>query len=158
MALTPYYEGMGILNGNWIEVKDGDPRAVSLFRRHYSCRDPKVDYCRYGFSGNGESMVLLTLNCDALFNWRQVIGEGINCSIFHNESDLLSSDLIKEADGMAWQRWVELRHYTYVNSKKILSNHPGYCFLHAGWDYQRDQKGKPILSKGGLYVLEIFKQ
>lgn len=142
--------------GHWIEVKDGDPRAVAIFRTHYSCHDPKIDYVRYGFSGKGESMVLLNQECNALFCWRRVEGEGINCSVFHNDSNILSSDMIKEADKLAWQHWAEKRHYTYVNSKKITSSHPGYCFLKAGWDYQRDTNGKPVLSKGGLHILEVM--
>lgn len=148
--------------GSWIEVKDGDPRAVSIFNRHYSCHNPangrKVDRVRYGFSGNGESMVLLTQDCRALFCWRLVKGEGVDCSVFRNEGLVLSSELITEADSLAFQVWnKESRHYTYVNANKIRSNHPGYCFLQAGWDYQRDNKGKPILSKSGLYILELIR-
>ncbi|MBU2249133.1 MAG: hypothetical protein KKD77_20470, partial [Gammaproteobacteria bacterium] len=131
----------------WYPVRDGDPRAVALYRRHYSCRDPKVDLCRYGFSGKGESMVLLTLDCLALFCWRLVKGEGVNCSVFHNESSLLSSELVKEADELAYVRWPGERHYTYVNSKKIRSTNPGACFMFAGWR-------KCGVSKGGLIILE----
>ena len=29
--------GLGI-DGNWVGIKDGDPRAVALFNRHYSAR------------------------------------------------------------------------------------------------------------------------
>lgn len=117
----------------WIAVKDGDPRAVALFRQHYSCRNPKVDYCRYGFSGKGESLVLLTLACDALFCWRKVVGEGVQCSVFRNTGPILSSDLIKEADDLAWTRWPGERLYTYVNPREIRSSNPGACFKKAGW-------------------------
>ena len=106
-------------------------------------------------------MILLTLDCKALFGWRkQKITDdkqsGVNCFVFRNEGNILSSELIKEADELAWNRWGDSRHYTYVNKEKIASKHAGYCFIMAGWDYQRDDKGKPILTKGGLYILERF--
>lgn len=155
---------MNLLEGNWIEVSDGDPRAVGLYRRHYSAHKFNhgipIDYVRQGFSGIGESMILLTSDGRALFGWRkQKINDagqdGVNCFVFRNEGDHLSSDLIKEADEMAWNSWPGERLYTYVNSEKIQSGHPGYCFLMAGWDYQRNAKGKPVLTKGGLHILEI---
>ena len=143
---------MVVAVGNWIEVKDGDDRARGLFNRHYSRyhykdgRKPKI------FVGPGEKMVLLTPDCQALFIWRKFLTadacnqEGVNCAVFRNEGDLLSSDLIKEAMNMAFKRWPGERLYTYVNGKKILSTNPGYCFLMAGW--QRcgyTQKGLHIL-------------
>lgn len=152
--------------GNWIAIKDGDPRAVAIYNRHYSARTHgtrKLDRVRSGFSGSGQSLTLMTVTCDALFNWRwqqfHKDGQGgVNCTVFRNESNLLSSDLIKEADELAWVRWPdELRHYTYVNSDKIRSVHPGYCFIKAGWDYQRDTLGNIIKSPQGLHLLEIYK-
>jgi hypothetical protein len=145
---------MNIITGNWIEVRDGDPRAVALYRRHYSCDNRKADLVRYGFSGNGESMILMTLDCKALFCWRfqdkyqRDKQQGVNCSVFRNESNLLSSDLIKEGMTLAWVRWPSKRLYTYVNPDKIKSTNPGYCFIKAGWR-------KCGYSKGGLLILEI---
>ena len=107
-------------------------------------------------------MTMLTADCMALFAWRKGIDDcippqsGVNCAVFRNKSTILSSELIKEADKIAWQKWYGERLYTYVNSKKIKSTHAGYCFLMAGWDYQRDDKRNPVLTKGGLYILEIF--
>ena len=96
-------------------------------------------------------MVLLTLPCDALFAWRKFISldgqKGVNCSIFRNEGPILSSDLIREADQLAWQRWPGERHYTYINAKKVKSTNPGYCFKMAGWN----SCGR---TKGGLLILE----
>ena len=138
---------------NWYEIKDGDPRAVGLYQRHYSCYKPKngrkIDRVRYGFSGNGQSIVLLTQDCRALFCWRLVKTEGVNCSVFRNEGDILSSDLIREADSLAWQKWAETRHYTFVDSDKIESTNPGYCFLQAGWH-------KCGVTKRGLIILEVL--
>ena len=151
-----------MINGNWIEVKDGDVRAVALYRNHYSCTNKSADHVRYGFSGQGESMILLTVDCRAVFGWRKLKQsddgqEGVNCFVFQNNSVLISSELIKEADELAWGKWQGERLYTYVNSKKIKSAHPGYCFIKAGWDYQRNEKGKPVLSKKNkLHVLEVY--
>ena len=134
---------------NWIEVKDGDPRAVAIYRRHYSCRNPKADLVRYGFSGKGESMILLTVKCDALFCWRRVVGEGIVCSVFHNEGGILSSDLIREACTLAQARGGEERLYTYVNPKKLNKSGDGNCFKKAGW-----KKLKAKTKKDSLIILE----
>lgn len=137
-----------IIEGHWIEVKDGDARAVAVYRRHYSCRNPKIDYGRYGFSGKGESMVLLTLDCQALWCWRKVDGEGVYCSVFHNESPVLSSELIQEADQLANTRWPGLRHYTHVNPRIVHGD--GKCFKVAGW---RKLEGRT--KKLGLITLEL---
>lgn len=135
----------------WFEVRDGDPRAVGIFERHYSCYKPKngrkIDRVRYGFSGNGESLVLLTQDCRALFCWRKVVEVGINCSVFRNEGAFKSSALIQEACELAWMKWPGERLYTFVNSKKIRSSNPGYCFKMAGWNFWG-------MSKGGLHIFE----
>ena len=123
---------------NWIEVKDGDPRARGIFRRHYSYRPYADKRNPMLFVGPGQKMVLLTIDCKALFVWRKFISgdgqEGVNCAVFRNESGLLSSDLILEAEQMAEQRWPGERLYTYINGKRIKSSNPGYCFLKAGWE------------------------
>ena len=122
---------------NWIEVKDGDPRARGIFRRHYSYRPYADKRNPMLFVGPGQKMVLLTVDCKAIFVWRKFISgdgqEGVNCAVFRNESELLSSDLILEAEQMAEQRWPGERLYTYINGKRIKSSNPGYCFLQAGW-------------------------
>ena len=136
---------------NWIGIKDGDPRAVALYRRHYSCRDRRIDYGRYGFSGKGESMVLITLHHDALWCWRKVEGEGIYCSVFRNEGPVLSSNLIREADELARQRWPDVtRHYTHVDGREVRGD--GLCFKAAGW---RKLRGRT--KKKHLITLEMVR-
>ena len=130
--------------GNWIEVKDGDVRARALFDRHYSRihykdgrqfnpNNPK----RNLFCGPGAKMVLLTTTCDALFVWRKFNSgdsqQGINCMVFRNESPLLASELILEAERLAAQRWPGERFYTYVKPQGVKSTNPGFCFIRAGW-------------------------
>jgi len=73
---------------------------------------------------------------------------GYNCAMFRNESDRLSSDIILEAEQMAIDYWGPNRMYTYVDSKKIASPNPGYCFKIAGWEFERLSKtGKHLLVK-----------
>lgn len=149
---------MRIIDCHWLPIKDGDPRAAAIYRRHYSCyqyKDKRRD--RYGYRnrflivGPGEKMLLMTLNCDALFAWRKFIDAsgqvGVNCAVFRNESPILSSALILEAEQHAWQRWPGARLYTYVKASVILSSNPGFCYQVAGWN-------KCGETKGGLVVLE----
>ena len=126
----------------WIIVKDGDPRAYAIFKRHYTALPYQQRPHANGslFVGPGEKIVLLTPSCDALFAWRKMkpgydkSGQiGVNCSVFRNEGDQLSSSLILEAEKLAWERWPGERLYTFINSKKIKSSNPGCCFLKAGW-------------------------
>jgi hypothetical protein len=130
-------------------------------RRHYSFR-PYADGRRqqYGyrnrfqFVGPGESMVLLTEDCQALFVWlkakfRADGQRGICCTVFRNESDILSSELVREACELAWRKWPGARLYTLVDPQKVRSSNPGYCFQMAGWR-------KCGMSKSGHVVLELL--
>jgi hypothetical protein len=123
---------------NWVITKDGNSSGREIYHRHYSYkpykdgREPKL------FVGPGEKLVLISQRCDALFVWRKCISDngqtGINCAVFRNESSILSSDLILEAEQIALERWQkEKRLYTYINTSKIKSSNPGYCFKVAGW-------------------------
>jgi len=142
-----------LFTGKWVVIKDGDDTGRDLYRRHYSRRiyqdgrDPML------FVGPGEKLVMLTPCARALFAWRRFISnddqQGINCAVFRNEGAGLSSDLIREADAIADERWPGERHYTYVNPRKIRSSNPGYCFLAAGWQ-------RCGTTKGNLMILERF--
>jgi len=124
----------------WIPTKDGDARARWLFERHYS-------HYLYGngrqsklFVGPGEKLVLLSPKCDALFVWRKFRSangqEGVNCAVFRNESNVLSSLLIIDAERIASIKWpTEHRFYTYVNPSAVRSSNPGCCFKCAGWHF-----------------------
>jgi len=135
---------MNWLDCHWLPIKDGDPRAAALYRRHYSCyqyadgRRSQHGYRnRFLICGPGEKMLLMTIKCDALFVWRKFIDKsgqrGVNCAVFRNESDALSSELILEAEQLAWRRWPGERLYTYVDAFAIKSDNPGYCYKCAGW-------------------------
>lgn len=93
---------------SWILVRDGDARARALYLRHYSARHYQDGRHPKLFVGPGEKMVLLTPTCDALFVWRKFISDagqqGVNCAVFRNEGETLSSELIIEAQAGVWLR------------------------------------------------------
>lgn len=137
---------MFINENRWFAVKDGDPRAFALMRKHYSFQpyadgrrqDPTYRN-RFLFVGPGQKMVLMTSDCLALFVWRKFFDRsgqtGVNCAVFRNEGPQLSSTLILQAEDLAWRRWPGERLYTYVNDRKVESVNPGYCFKCAGWQF-----------------------
>jgi hypothetical protein len=137
-------------------VKRTDERAYALYRRHYSAAKnaPYRSTGNTNVTGSGETMVLISQCCRALFVWlRNTVDRldhqvGVNCAVFRNEGAGLSSDLIREADELAWQRWPGERHFTYVDGSKIRRKRdPGRCFVRAGWSVAGH-------SKNGLVLLE----
>ena len=140
----------------WLPVRDGDRRALALYLRHYSARRYRDGRRRTRFVGPGERMVLLSPRCDALFVWRRFTSDdgqhGVNCAVFRNESNVLSSTLIREAVGWAWQKWPGERLYTYVCPAKVRSTNPGACFQRAGWRVCGRNKD------GRLIILELLPE
>ena len=142
---------------HWIEVRDGDPRLRALYNRHYSARRYADGREPVKCAGPGEYIALLTAEADAMLIWRRfmsmdkVHGYGVNCAVFRNESEILSSTLIDEAMARAWSRWPGERLYTYVNTEAIRSTNPGYCFICAGWN----RCGTTV---GGLLVLQVTQR
>ena len=138
--MTQVMSGLGI-TGHWIGIHDGDARAVALYERHYSARSnvPTKVRLRHGIVGPGQSMILITVDGSALFGWQYNTIErydhqlGVNCFVYRNEGSILSSELILEAEELAWQRWPGKRLFTYVWDAKVKSANPGYCFKKAGW-------------------------
>jgi hypothetical protein len=135
----------------WWITRDGDRVASELYDRHYSRYVYKDGRQPKKIVGPGEYIMLRTWTGDALFVWRRfrdASGQvGVNCAIFRNESPHRSSDLIRQADAVADFCWPGLRHYTYVNARRIKSTNPGFCFEAAGWR-------KCGRTKGGLVILE----
>jgi hypothetical protein len=136
---------------DWYLTKDGDPACLELYERHYSAYQYRDGRVRSLFCGPGEKIVLRTFNADAFFVWRRFIDasgqQGVNCAAFRNESPILASELVRQADAIADFAWPSARHYTYVNEAKVQSSNPGFCFLRAGWR----RCGR---TKGGLLILE----
>jgi hypothetical protein len=142
--------------GYWLPSNKFDPRAVALYMRHYSARHYADGRPRRQFMPPGETMVLLTADCLALFAWcknrvpRYDGQAGVACTIFRNEGPILSSLLVREACELAWERWHGERLFTYVWDAKVRSANPGYCFKAAGWrSCGRNKDGR-------LSILEAF--
>lgn len=135
----------------WWLTRDGDRACLKLYERHYSCYQYRDGRKRSQFVGPGEKVVLRTEHADALFVWRKFISDngqqGINCAVFRNESRHRSSDLIRQACAIADCLWPNSRRYTYVDTKRVRSRNPGFCFLVAGWR-------KCGWTKSGLLILE----
>lgn len=137
-----------------MHVRDGDPTVRTIFNRHYSRRHYKDGRQPKLFVGPGEKMVLRTVDATAICVWRKFIDDaqpqqhGVNCAVFRNEGPHLASLLLAGAMIEAWSRWPGERLYTYVDSRKIRSTNPGYCFLKAGWVREGH-------TKGGLRILSI---
>jgi hypothetical protein len=93
-----------VIDGHWLLSNKFDPRSLALYERHYSARHYADGRRRIQFAPPGETMVLLTVCCRALFVWvknkvERFDGQrGINCAVFRNEGAGLSSDLIREAE------------------------------------------------------------
>lgn len=137
MRTTATIPMLPLFQETYVQVRDGNPSAWILFQRHYSRYIYKDGRNPRRFVGPGERIVLITPDGQSLFVWRKFIDQsgqgGVNCSIFRNESDRKSSELILEAEKIAWNRWPGERLYTYVNPKKVRSSNPGCCFMKAGW-------------------------
>jgi hypothetical protein len=147
-------------NSPWVEIHDGNKYALDIYSRHYSKYHYKDEREVFRFVGPGYRMVLLSQCGRALFVWRKFLSldnqDGINCSVFRNETEkpnkLLSSELILEAERLAWLRWPGQRLYTYVNANRIKSVNPGYCFKKAGWN------AIGITKKNKLLIFEKMPQ
>lgn len=143
----------------WTLSDRADPRAAQLADLHYNRQ--KIGSPQ--FAPPGRCMVLLTKDATALWITSFPYAEFTHhawagawmCSCFRNESAHLSSELIKEA--VAATRWYtehiwrvpepDLGMITFVNTKKIQSVNPGYCYKRAGFTHVGH-------TKGGLVALQ----
>ena len=123
----------------WAQVKRGDVFANALANRHYSRRRRAVNV-----GGPGSPIVLRTPEGDALwvaarsdfprldaFPWAWVN------NYFRNESEHLSSELIREAVAVTLHLYGEAPAdglVTYIDPAQVSSPNPGYCFLVAGFE------------------------
>lgn len=144
---------MSLLNATWISVKDGNDTARAIFDGHYSRRHYADGRRNLLFVGPGEKLVLITPDALGVFIWCKFRSmdnqEGVSCTVFRNEGDSRSSDLIRAAVALAWERWPNERLYTYVDPRKTRHKRdPGRCFLRTGWCHYG-------WSKKGLRILEI---
>lgn len=121
----------------WERVTKFDRRAVELADRHYSRR--KIGSPQ--FMPPGQTVVLW---CEgAVFGWwrphpssgiKQMNGlDGWTCTIFRNESERLSSELILKAELALPDSCGPDGLLTYVWDKRVKSENPGFCFKRAGY-------------------------
>ena len=144
------------INGPWRKSHRADKRALPLADRHYNRQKPGSPQ----FVPPGRCLVLLTENADALWvtSWPHAeyvkhawAGAWMN-SLFRNESAYLSSYLIREAVKCTYEYWPdipELGMITFVDSRKIRSTNPGYCYLKAGFEHVG-------YTRGGLHAFQLL--
>lgn len=140
----------------WISHR-ADPRALPLADRHYNRQ--KVGSPQ--FVPPGRCIVLLTENADALWvsSWplaeytKHAWGGAWICSCFRNESQILSSELIREAVAATRHIWSEapdIGMVTFVNRDKVRRKRDfGRCYRKAGWRVCGE-------TQGGLLALQIL--
>ena len=142
---------------NWHLSPRAAPLALPIADRHYNRQKPGTPQ----FVPPGRCMVLLTENADALWvsSWpfaqyvkHQWAGAWV-CSCFRNESQVLSSELIREAVALTrgfWGEPPELGMVTFVDTDKVRRKRDwGRCYLKADWK-------RCGWTKGGLAALQIL--
>lgn len=138
--------------GPWMLTHKGDRSCRLLADRHYS----RQHVGHPMFTRPGRNLVLRT--ADGMATWVTWSGirddgmEAFECTIFRNESEILSSDLIKDAVAATRAEWGTFPKdglITYVAANKIRSVNPGYCFKQAGWKVIGKSKVK------GLILLQL---
>lgn len=141
----------------WQLVDRFDPATRPLADRHYNRQHVGSPQ----FVPPGRCVVLRTPEADAFWITSWPFAEYVKhawpgawvCSAFRNESDHLSSELIREALAATLTIWPEppaLGMVTFVDrSKTRPKKDPGYCYLMAG--FQRVGK-----TKGGLVALQLL--
>jgi hypothetical protein len=140
---------------HWMRTTKFDPVCAKLADRHYSRR--KIGSPQ--FMPPGETIVLKTRCERAVWGWwrphpdsgiKAMNGlDGWTCTIFRNESDILSSELVLDAELALHAARVSCGPsglITYVFDKKVRSTNPGCCFRKAGWKRTgRSADGKKTL-------------
>lgn len=121
----------------WLLSNRADKLALPLADRHYNRQKPGTPQ----FVPPGRCVVLRMYGAVWVTSWpfaeyvkHEWAGAWVN-SIFRNEGAGLSSELILQA--IAATRWFwdppALGIITFVDTDKIRSTNPGYCYLMAGF-------------------------
>jgi hypothetical protein len=126
----------------WRRTWRADPRVAALADRHYSRKTPGASQ----FAPPGRCLVLVTAAGDAGWatSWPlheytlHGLGDAWVCTLFRNESEHLSSELIREAlaaTRSAWGAPPTGGTLTFVDASKVRPKRdPGRCFLRAGFE------------------------
>jgi hypothetical protein len=147
--LLPFTDGLMVSNR-------ADHECALMADKHYSRRT--IGSAQ--FTGPGSDLVLRDAVGSILFVWVWHNRDGVQldrwdhetgycCSLFRNESPRLASEIVREAEGHAVEKWGPNRAYTYVDPSKVRpSRQPGRCFIKAGWRRTRTTSaGLIMLSK-----------
>ncbi len=128
----------------WTVRGRSDRAATSLVDRHYS-RPERSRGCGH-VGGPGHVLVLVT-PCERavwLTTWTDYPDDGLHawrCTVFRNEGAGRSSDLIRTAMALTAELWGDSPAdgwVTWVNTSKVASANPGFCFKKAGWWLDRE--------------------
>ena len=139
---------------NWSLSYRADPAARLLADRHYSRQKPGSTQ----FVPPGRCLVLKHAEAIWVTSWpfpeyvKHAWPGLFVCSIFRNESTILSSTLICEALAVTRWKWPDMPDggmVTFVNAEKVRKKRdPGRCFLKAGFR-------RVGTTKGGLIALQL---
>lgn len=130
-----------------------DAAAVALADRHYSREKPGTPQ----LGGPGYLLVFVTpcelavwvskRHAPEIFDGKRTRTtadgfRGYRCGLFRNESRHRASDLIQAAVALTESIWGTSEHgwMTYVDTTKVASTNPGYCFKQAGWRLDRSYR------------------
>lgn len=153
-----------LIGEGWIEVRDGDISARTMFERHYSALKSLSTRRQRNSQlivGPGGKLVLIQADASAVCAWRKAgyrkDGQiGVECTIYRREESWeVASEMLREAMRLAWLRWPSERLFTFVDPLHVKptwrAGRPtwGHCFYLAGWRFAG-------LSKGRLHVLEVM--
>ncbi len=141
----------------WRPVKKGDPALVALADRHYTRQHPgSRQCCRPGINFT----LLLSDGTAAWIVWRPIpqIGrmdhrEAWECTLFRNEGQRRSSELIRAATDLTYRAWgwpprdglitaVGIRE---TAARRSRHSPPGKCFIAAGWSPLSEYHGRAWL-------------
>jgi len=124
--------------GYWQPVNRNNRVAGSLIRRHYTRARNTGHFCRPGLNLvllgiDGKAVWISHKNTDGYKRWDGL--DAIECTVFRNEGERLSSELVEEAVILTESKWGRPADgwVTYVDARKVKSTNPGFCFLKAGF-------------------------
>jgi len=141
----------------WIQSHRADPDVRPLADRHYNRQ--KIGSPQ--FAPPGRCLVLKTSNLDAFWITSWPFAEYVRhawpgawmCSAFRNESQNLSSGMIRDAVAATLARYGEppaIGMITFVDATKTRHKRdPGRCYLKAGFE-------RCGFTKGGLVALQLL--
>ena len=141
--------------GLWQVRSCRDAAACAMADRHYSRRRSSIGSGKLG--GPNRRLVLVAQDERAVWvtTWPEFQQDGMDswrCSVFRNEGSALSSALILEAMDLTCRLWTDRPRHgwsTYVDTAKVRSANPGYCFKRAGWvldrTYRPDRRRRSLI-------------